>query len=75
MFRCVAPSPKEQVRCPRPSLTRMRAKKFTADQRASKLALEQLIAQEVWTGRVVRRSSPAVSAAEISAAAAAAIAQ
>jgi len=53
----------------------MRAKKFTADQRASKLALEQLIAQEVRTGRVVRRSSPAVSAAEISAAAAAAIAQ
>ena len=56
-------------------LTLMRGKKFTADQRASKLALEQLIAQEVRTGRVVRTSSPTISAAEISAAAAAAIAQ
>jgi hypothetical protein len=55
-------------------MIRLRAKKLTQQQRAWKLALQHVVSEDVQAGRVVRTTPSQVSTAQISAAAAAAIA-
>jgi uncharacterized protein DUF2652 len=56
-------------------MIRLRANKLTQQQRAWKLALQHVVSEDVQAGRVVRTVPSQVSTAEISAAAAAAIAE
>src|SRR6516164_8218100 len=56
------------------AMTRLRASKLVKDQRASKVALERLVREDVETGRIVRTTPAEIAPADISAAAAAAVA-